>query len=99
MACEDRANGGVFTRLQLGGREVGSVYQLQRAHLERGVPSHWTPYVRVDDVDATTLQTEVMIPPVVVADMARISIIVDPVGAHLGLWQPLQRPARRNGRG
>jgi predicted enzyme related to lactoylglutathione lyase len=104
MACEDRANGGVFTRLQLGGREVGSVYQLQRAHLERGVPSHWTPYVRVDDVDATTLQTEalggeVMIPPVVVADMARISIIVDPVGAHLGLWQPLQQPARRNGRG
>ena len=104
MACEDRANGGVFTRLKLGGREVGSVYQLQRAHLERGVPSHWTPYVRVDDVDAATLQTEalggeVMIPPVVVADMARISIIVDPVGAHLGLWQPLQQPARRNGRG
>ncbi len=38
-AREDRANGGIFTRLKLGGREVGSVYQLQPAHLERGVPS------------------------------------------------------------
>jgi predicted enzyme related to lactoylglutathione lyase len=90
--------------LQLGSRQVGSVYQLQRAHLERGVPSHWTPYVRVDDVDAATSQTEalggeVMIAPVVVADMARISIIVDPVGAHLGLWQPLRHRGRRNGHG
>ena len=103
-ACEDRANGGVFTRLALGNREVGSVYQLQRAHLERGVPSHWTPYVRVDDIDAATRQTaalggEVMIAPVTVADMARIAIIVDPVGAHLGLWQPLPQTGRRNGRG
>lgn len=103
-ARDDRANGGVFTRLQLGGREVGSVYQLQRAHLERGVPSHWTPYVRVDDIDAAATQAEalggeVMIHPVVVADMARIAIIVDPVGAHLGLWQPLPRAERWNGRG
>lgn len=103
-AREDKGNGGVFTRLALDGREIGSVYQLQRAHLERGVPSHWTPYVRVDDIDAATLQTaalggEVMIPPVIVADMARIAIIVDPVGAHLGLWQPLQQAGRRNGRG
>lgn len=103
-ACEDRANGGVFTRLALGGREVGSLYQLQRAHLERGVPSHWTPYVRVDDLDAAILQTarlggEVMIPPVAVADIARIAIIIDAVGAHLGLWQPLQQPTRRRGRG
>jgi hypothetical protein len=40
-----------------------------------------------------------MIAPVVVADMARISIIVDPVGAHLGLWQPLRHRGRRNGHG
>jgi uncharacterized protein len=103
-AREDKANGGVFTRLALDGREVGSVYQLQRAHLERGVPSHWTPYVRVHDIDAATRRTatlggEVMIPPVVVADMARIAIIVDSVGAHLGLWQPLRQSARGNGHG
>jgi predicted enzyme related to lactoylglutathione lyase len=103
-ACEDRANGGVFTRLAMGGRDIGSVYQLQRIHLERGVPSHWTPYVQVADIDAATAETEalggeVMVPPVVVDDMARIAIIVDPVGAHLGLWQPLRRPERRNGHG
>jgi predicted enzyme related to lactoylglutathione lyase len=103
-ACEDSANGGIFTRLQLGNCEVGSVYQLQRAHLDRGVPSHWTPYVWVENIDAAVSQTEtlggeVMIQPVIVDDMARIAIIVDPVGAHLGLWQPLRQPRRRNGRG
>jgi predicted enzyme related to lactoylglutathione lyase len=103
-AREDRAHGGTFTRLALDGREVGSVYQLRRSHLERGVPSHWTPYVRVDDIDTAALQTaalggEVVIKPVAVAAMARISLIVDPVGAHLGLWQPLRRPGPGDGRG
>lgn len=96
---ESTANGGVFTRLRLGEREVGSIYQLQRDHLDRGVPSHWTPYVQVDDVGVAarltaTLGGEVLVPPLVVADLARIAIIVDPVGAHLGLWEPLQ-PAGR----
>src|SRR5690349_7645304 len=46
------ANGGSFTRLQLGGTDVGSMYQLGRKHLEHGVPSHWTPYVQIHSVEA-----------------------------------------------
>lgn len=97
----EQANGGVFTRLQLGNEDVGSLYQLQRTHLERGVPSHWTPYVEVDDVDAAArraaaLDGKVMVRPFDVGARARIAVIVDPVGAHLGLWQPL---GRGNGHG
>jgi predicted enzyme related to lactoylglutathione lyase len=47
---EHSANGGSFTRLQLLGQDVGSVYQMRQAHVAAGVPS-WTPYIRVDDVD------------------------------------------------
>jgi uncharacterized protein len=99
---EQPANGGVFTRLKLDDREVGSVYQLQQAHLDRGVPSHWTPYVQVADVDvsarhAAALGGQVLVRPVVIAGMARIAIIVDPVGAHLGLWQSLQPHCPGNG--
>lgn len=93
-AYDREANGGVFTRLRLGERNIGSLYQLQRAHLERGVPSHWTPYVQVVDVVATVRRAamagaQVLVPPLRIDGLARIAIIVDPVGAHVGLWQGL----------
>lgn len=62
--------------------------------LDRGVPSHWTAYVRVIDVDdvarrAVSYGGEVLVRPVVVPGVARIAVIVDSVGAHVGLWQPI----------
>jgi len=99
-AHEQRANGGSFTRLRLGSRDVGSLYQLSRAAIEAGMPSHWTPYIRVDDVDdavaqAASIGGEAIIPPVVVSGVARIALIRDPAGAHVGLWGPLGPGVRR----
>jgi predicted enzyme related to lactoylglutathione lyase len=92
-AVEQRANGGVFTRLRALDRDVGSLYQMD-AKLARTVPSHWTPYVRVEDVeraaqDASELGGHVLVHPFVVSGVARISLIMDPVGAQIGLWQPI----------
>jgi predicted enzyme related to lactoylglutathione lyase len=89
---EQAANGGSFTRLQLAGQDVGSVFQLSRANQEQGVPSHWTPYIKVDDVDDVVQRAEAIggkaiVCPFVVAGVARIALIVDPVGAHVGLWE------------
>ena len=88
------ANGGGFMRLCRSDQDVGSVYQLSARHLENGVPSHWTPYVRVDDVDAATqravaLGGEVIVRPFVVEGTARIALILDRVGAQVGLWEPI----------
>jgi predicted enzyme related to lactoylglutathione lyase len=85
---------GAFTRLQLGGRDVGSLYQLREAHIDYGVPSHWTPYIRVDDVEETARRAvacggQVTVKPFAIEGMARIALIVDAVGAPVGLWQPL----------
>ena len=103
-ARDRSANGGVFTCLRLAGRDVGSIYQLQQAHLDRGVPSHWTPYVRVADVDevvarAAALGGEVMVSPFVVDGMARVALIVDSVGAPVGLWQALGSHLREDAHG
>jgi predicted enzyme related to lactoylglutathione lyase len=94
-AQEQSANGGAFTRLQHAGRDVGSLYQLSRKHLDNGVPSHWTPYVHVDDVDAITRRAvscggEVIVNPFAVSGVARIALIVDAVGAQAGLWQSVE---------
>jgi len=86
------ANGGCLTRLAHRGREVGSVYQLDEALREAGVASHWTPYVRVDDVHgasrrASALGGRIVVEPFAVEGMARIALVVDPVGAAFGLWE------------
>ena len=90
------ANGGHFTRCRAGGNDVGTLYQLRRAQLEQGVPSHWTPYVRVDDVDATVraivpLGGRLVVAPFDVQGMARIALVQDAVGALVGLWQATAR--------
>lgn len=93
-SCEQPANGGSFTRLRLSDQDVGSVYQLRAAHLDLGVPSHWTPYVRVDDADdvarrAVSIGGKVIVRPFAVPGLARIALILDSVGAHVGLWEPM----------
>lgn len=94
-SSEQSANGGRFTRLRLGAEEVASLYQLRRAQLDRGIPSHWTPYVAVADVReaarrASSLGGRVIVEPFEVAGVARIALIEDAVGAHLGLWEAIE---------
>jgi uncharacterized protein len=89
------ALGGRFTRCHVGSRAVGSLYQLQQAHLERGVPSHWTPYIAVGDMDAALARIaagggRAVVLPLDVPGTARIALIQDAVGALVGLWQPLR---------
>ncbi len=69
-----------------------SLYQLARKQIEHGVPSHWTPYVSVPDLDATALKAaelgaQIVVPPHDSGGLARISLIADPTGALIGLWQ------------
>jgi uncharacterized protein len=89
---EQSANGGHFSCLRASGRDVGSLYQLSRELVSRGAPSHWTPYVRVLDIDNTTrracqLGGSVIVSPFEVSGVARIAVIADAVGAQIGLWE------------
>jgi len=61
-----------------------------------GCPSFWLPYALVKDIRAATrkarkLGARVMRDVTEVAGMGRLSIIEDPTGAALGLWQPAKR--------
>jgi predicted enzyme related to lactoylglutathione lyase len=101
-AVDCAANGGYFTRLSLSGRDVGSLYQLSRTHIDRGVPSHWTPYVSVDNVagaaeNAARFGGHVIVHPFVVSGVAQIAIVLDSTGAQLGLWQPIPSDADTHG--
>jgi uncharacterized protein len=87
-----RANGGTFVRLQTDGLDLGSMYALSRKEQEHGVPSHWTPYLRVNHLAQTVRRVEesggaILVRPFEVEHMARIALISDAVGAVLGLWE------------
>ena len=89
------ANGGTFVRFTNGERDVGSAYQMRPSALQAGMSSHWTAYVRVDDAMAAAqrareLGGSVAVEPFVVDGIARIALLVDPVGAHLGVWEEIR---------
>jgi predicted enzyme related to lactoylglutathione lyase len=57
-----------------------------------GVPPNWLSYVIVDSVDASTKKAEslgakVDVPPTDIPNIGRFSVITDPTGATLGLYQ------------
>jgi predicted enzyme related to lactoylglutathione lyase len=58
------------------------------------VPSHWYPYMEVDDVDASVEKAQelgagVMIQPADIEGIGRFSVITDPTGAAVGLFKSL----------
>lgn len=59
------------------------------------VPPFWSTYIAVDDVDAATGRVpgaggQVLVPPTDVMEAGRMSIVTDPSGAAVGLWQARQ---------
>ncbi len=59
---------------------------------EQGIPSHWSNYVAVDNVDAlvdvvTANGGIILVEPMDVFESGRMMFIQDPTGAQLGLWE------------
>jgi len=101
---EQLANGGSFTRLRLSDHDIGSIYQLKEILLDNGMTSHWTPYVRVNNIEhaagrATQFGGTVVVDPFLVSGVARIALILDSVGAVVGLWEPIAIETKANGHG
>lgn len=86
-------DGSVYTMLMKDGADVGALYGLDKTQLERGVPPHWNLYVSVENVDESTAKAKslggkAIMEPFDVMEHGRMSVIQDPTGAMLCLWQP-----------
>ncbi len=81
-----------YTMFQLDGENVAALSGATQEAIEQNIPSHWSCYVTVDDVDAilpiaTENGAQVIFGPMDVFDSGRMAFIMDPTGAALGLWQ------------
>jgi uncharacterized protein len=79
---------GAYTMIEVGEGTGGGLMK----HPIPGAPSTWLAYVLVDDVKATTEKAESLGATVLkdvteIPEMGWFSLIVDPTGAALGVWQ------------
>jgi predicted enzyme related to lactoylglutathione lyase len=86
----DMGGGAAYTMVKVGEQGTGGGMM---KHPVPGAPSAWLAYVLVDDVAAATtkakaLGASVMRDVTEVPGYGSFSIITDPTGAALGLWQP-----------
>ncbi|HEY3129318.1 MAG TPA: VOC family protein, partial [Acidobacteriota bacterium] len=87
---EDQEMGasGIYTTIKVGDGTGGGLLKNPMP----GVPSFWLAYVLVDDIGAATkkaksIGAKIVKDSIEVPDMGWFSIIADPTGAALGLWQ------------
>lgn len=78
----------IYHEIMVGDQAVGGMYQMGPEF--GGAPSHWVPYVAVDDVDASAKRVEelggkVCVPPTDIPNVGRFSVVNDPTGATLSL--------------
>jgi predicted enzyme related to lactoylglutathione lyase len=81
--------GGSYTMIAVGEGTGGGMMK----QMCPGAGSAWLPYVLVKDIDKATkkakkLGAKIMKDVSEVPDMGLLSIIEDPTGAMLGLWEP-----------
>lgn len=82
-----------YTMWKAGGTPMGGVMELPAELRERGVSPHWMGHVRVADLDGAVARVaelggKVHKAPTDIPTIGRFSIVADPQGAVLSLFEP-----------
>lgn len=85
--------GPAHTMFAKDGKLVAGMSAQQPDLAAAGVPSLWSSYVLVEDVDAVLATVEpaggtIVMPAMDVMEQGRLAMLRDPSGAVVGLWQP-----------
>jgi predicted enzyme related to lactoylglutathione lyase len=84
--------GGDYTLFKQGETMVGGMMKCRKPEM----PSHWLPYVVVENVDTTAAKAaksgaKIVIEPFDVPTVGRIAVFTDPQGAVMGIFKPLEQ--------
>lgn len=89
----DMGPGGIYVTLTPKGQEnaVGGMMEMSGPQFDQ-VPTHWLPYIAVDDVDASAKKTgelkgTVIVPPTDIPNIGRFCVIQDPTGGVVALFK------------
>ncbi len=81
-----------YTMFTKNGKKVAGMGPLSPEQMAAGQPPMWTPYIIVDDLEATfnkakELDAVVLLEPMQIFDAGSMFFVMDPVGAAIGFWQ------------
>lgn len=84
-----------YTTIKKGDKEFAGIWSIPKDQ-EKQIPPHWMAYILVENVDESLQKAkengaQIVKPVTAAGDMGRFAIITDPTGAHIALWQTLQK--------
>lgn len=90
---DEPAGDGVYTMCLLNGHSVAGLMELGPDQRTAGVPPHWATYITVPSVEDAAAKAAqaggtVLAPPFDVMDAGRMTVVQDPAGAIVSLWEP-----------
>jgi len=88
-------NDNVYSMALIRGKEAAALYQMWPEQTEQGVPPHWASYVSVSNIEevaekAESLGATIVVQSMDVFDSGTMAAIIDPTGAMISLWKPMQ---------
>lgn len=89
---QDTQGGPLYVQFYLDGNVVAGLGEMNPDMKAAGAPPVWNTYVTVDNIDnavdkAQTLGASLVMPVMDVLDVGRMSILQDPEGAYISLWE------------
>ncbi|MFO1324351.1 MAG: VOC family protein [Burkholderiales bacterium] len=82
---------GMGHRIQVGGRDVGGLFDLDNPQTPKGTPPHIGVMVKVDSADTTAARVASLggraMPAFDILDQGRMAVCFDPNGAAFDVWQ------------
>jgi len=81
----------IYTIIKSGDKKFGGMWRIPEAQQNK-IPPHWMSYILVNDLKSALEKAKkngatVMVDIKKVGDMGQLAVIIDPVGAHIALWE------------
>lgn len=88
---------GNYMMFKVGEHDLGGAYELNPEMQAEGVPSVWSAYVLVEDVEkvakhAKQLGAHMIREPMDVMEAGKMAVFADPTGAVISIWQTHGKP-------
>jgi uncharacterized protein len=92
---EHDMGGMIYTMVKKDGKEFAGFWPIPKEK-EQEIPPHWMSYIFVENIEqalekAKSAGATVIKPVTQAGDAGKLAIFKDPTGAHIALWQPMQK--------